>query len=136
MIFDYRYVYVIRIRIGNEDLDKIGIAKSAKSRRKDIEAEIKSKVRRNVSVKVRICSRVFFAERVEAILHRQYKRKHSYPSIRFSGFSECFELNIGDVWFIWLKLKFIRFFQVLFGGFLLLFVAAGLIYALGGSISP
>jgi hypothetical protein len=118
-MLDRRFVYVARIKVNGQDLDKIGIAKSPKSRAKDIESEIiegvKNKyARKNVSVRIRTAVKVFFAESIEKSLHKYYRRKgrQRFPSIKFSGFTECFDLSLTDVIYVSVRLRAIKAYQL------------------------
>lgn len=86
-------VYLFKIKIGDSEFLKIGISK-------DVEDRV-SRLRRSGLDGVEVLLYEYFPDATDAwnlekVLHREFRGNSYTPSIKFKGFSECFDLRIQD----------------------------------------
>ncbi|MEN0049974.1 MAG: GIY-YIG nuclease family protein [Bacteroidota bacterium] len=121
-LFDYRYVYVFKVR--GEKLYKIGISKDWKIRRYQIEDSRRTRMRLRILIAVPLLR----AGKIEKKLHRRFKKYHA-PLKGVSGGTEFYRLN-GYDGRIGLRGELLKHFFLQLGIIVLLFVVLGL-WALG-----
>ncbi|MEM9886088.1 MAG: GIY-YIG nuclease family protein [Bacteroidota bacterium] len=117
-MFDYRYVYVFKVR--GKQLYKIGISKDWRIRRYQVEDTKKMRIR----LRLLIALPLFFAGRVEKKLHRKFvKQRKKLRGV--SGGTEFFELN-GYDGKIGLRGELLKYFTIQLVLIILLFMTIGL----------
>ncbi|MEM8523811.1 MAG: GIY-YIG nuclease family protein [Bacteroidota bacterium] len=121
-LFDYRYVYVFKVR--GERLYKIGISKDWKIRRYQIEDSRRIRMR----LRILIALPLLRAGKIEKKLHRKFSRFHA-PIKGVSGGTEFYRLN-GYDGRVGLRGELLKYFFFQLGAIILLFVGLGL-WALG-----